>query len=88
MKYVIFTKLNFNHFLFLLFFIINTIYSYVSRFLYFTKDIAVNFHKKYLSTFSDFLSIIPVLIIKIRSKSQKINDNKEKILKILRLKKI
>jgi len=77
MKYFLFTKLNFDHFLFLSYFIINTVRSIIQDFNKPTKDIVLSFHNCYIYTLSDFLSIIPILIIKHRSKSLKNNDIKE-----------
>ena len=77
MKYFLFTKLNFDHFLFLSYFIINTVRSIIQDFNKPTKDIVLSFHNCYIYTLSDFLSIIPILIIKHRSKSLKSNDIKE-----------
>ena len=81
MKYFFVPKFNFNHFLFLSYFIVNIIreiFKYLNKS---TEDIAKNFHFNYISSFSDLLSIIPVLIIKYRSKSLKINEDKKDNLK-------
>ena len=77
MKYFLFTKFNFDHFLFLSYFIVNTIKSIIDRLNKPTKDIISSFHNCYLYTLSDFLSIIPILIIKHRSKGLRNNNIKE-----------
>ena len=74
MKYFIFTKFNFNHILFLSYFIINNIKTILKKLYNPTKDIIASFFSNYLASFSDFLSIIPVLIIKKRTKNSKYNE--------------
>jgi len=73
MKYLIFSKLNRNHFLFLSYFIISMIRNIVNSKIKTSKDISKDiiqtFHKYYISSLSDLLSIIPLIIIKVRSKS-------------------
>ena len=69
MKYFIFSKLNRNHFLFLSYFIISIIKDIVNRNIKSSKDVIQTFHKYYIISLSDLLSIIPLIIIKIRSKS-------------------
>ena len=69
MKYLIFSKLNRNHFLFLSYFIISIIKDIVNRYISFGKDLIFSFNRYYIITLSDFLSIIPLIIIKVRSKS-------------------
>ena len=69
MKYLIFSKLNRNHFLFLSYFIISIIRNIVNSKIKTSKDIIQTFHKYYISSLSDLLSIIPLIIIKVRSKS-------------------
>ena len=68
MKYLIFSKLNRNHFLFLSYFIISIIKDIVNTNIKASKDIIQTFHKYYIISLSDLLSIIPLIIIKIRSK--------------------
>ena len=63
MKYLIFSELNKNHFLFLSFFIITIIKEIVNRQIKSTQDVVHTFHKYYIYTLSDFLSIIPIIII-------------------------
>jgi len=77
MKYFIFPEFNFNHFLFLSYFIVSIIKDNLKQLNKSTEDISSNFHNYYMSSLSDLLSIIPVLIIKYRSKSLKINENKK-----------
>ena len=69
MKYFIFSKLNRNHFLFLSYFIISIIKDIVNINIKASKDVIQTFHKYYIISLSDLLSIIPLIIIKIRSKS-------------------
>ena len=69
MKYLIFSKLNRNHFLFLTYFIVITINNIVNKYIYFGKDLIFTFNNNYIFTLSDFLTLIPVIIIRIRSKS-------------------
>ena len=80
MKYIIFEKPNKYHFLFLLYFIIKLIDEIIDKYIKTTSDIVHTFHKDYLGSMSDFLSIIPYIIIKVRSKSiskdKLINENK------------
>ena len=73
MKYLIFAELNRNHFLFLTYFIISFIKAIFNRYIKTTEDIVESFHVYYIYTLSDFLSIIPVIIIKMRSKSLTMN---------------
>ena len=81
MKYFLFPKFNFNHFLFLSYFIVNIIRDILDYHNKPTGDISRNFHLSYISSLSDLLSIIPVLIIKYRSRSIKINEDKKDNLK-------
>lgn len=74
MKYIIFSELNRNHFLFLTYLIITLIKDIDKRYIINTSDIVDTFNKYYLYTLSDFFSIIPFIIIKVRSKS--ISKNK------------
>ena len=68
MKYLIFSKLNRNYFLFLSYFIITIIKDIVNKYITSSDDIIHSFHRYYIYTLSDFLSIIPFIIIKVRSK--------------------
>ena len=74
MKYLIFSKLNRNHFLFLSYFIISIIKDIVNRYITTTKDLIQTFNKYYINSLSDFLSIIPLIIIKVRSKGISIKN--------------
>ena len=76
MKYLIFAKLNTNHFLFISFFFLFMIRSIINDQSPPTQDIVKNFHFSFLYSLSDFLSIIPVIIIYKRSRSTKINSTK------------
>lgn len=80
MKYLIFPELNKNHFLFLSYFIISTIEELIHYFYKSTNDIIGTFHQYYVYSLSDFLAIIPFIIIKIRSRSiskKEISKNNE-----------
>ena len=80
MKYFLFTKLNINHFFFLLYYIIHTVRTLINKQYNITEDICASFHKYYIYSLSDFLSIIPIIIIKIRSKSSKSKGENERII--------
>ena len=77
MKYFLFSKFETKHFLFLSYFIISTSRGVINSFSDPTKDICLIFNYYYLCSFSDFLSIVPILIIKKRTKSSKIYINEE-----------
>ena len=74
MKYIIFAKLNKNYFLFLSYFIIKIIDEIINKIVETDGDIVKTFHINYILSMSDFLSIIPLIIINVRSKS--ISKNK------------
>ena len=74
MKYLIFSELNRNYFLFLSYFIISIIKEIVNKYITSTKDIIQTFNKYYIYSLSDFLSLIPLIIIKVRSKSTSTKD--------------
>ena len=79
MKYLIFSELSRNHFLFLSYFIICIIEEIVKKYIKSGKDIIFEFNKFYIHALSNFISIIPLIIIHIRSKSIKnnqLNENK------------
>ena len=78
MKYLIFSELSRNHFLFLSYFIISIIKIIVNKYIVSTKDLIHTFNKYYMCTLSDLLSVIPLIIIKIRSKDI-LNKPKENI---------
>lgn len=75
MKYIIFSKFNRYHILFVTYFIIIIIKEIVNDLYSPTKDIVQSFNKYFSYTISDFLSIIPIMIIKYRSKSDSNNSN-------------
>ena len=81
MKYVIFSKLNKNHFLFLSFIIIKIIDELCRNYMEKVDDIIRIFHHNYIGSLSDFLSIIPFIIIKIRSKDISKNELKKENIK-------
>ena len=68
MKYLIFSELSRNHFLFLSYFIISIIKNIVNKQIKTTKDLIQTFNTYYMCTLSDLLSVIPLIIIKIRAK--------------------
>ena len=78
MKYFIFSELNRNHFLFLSFFIISITKEIINNYITQTEDIIQTFNKYYVYSLSDFLSIIPLIIIKIRSKGKSEKKTLEK----------
>ena len=77
-KYLLFPKLYSKHLLFLYFFIISCLKKGAQ--IFFEKDqrLSIEFIKLYLYDFGDFLSIIPLLIMKKRMKNEQ-KDNKIKI---------
>ena len=83
MKYIIFAKPNKYHFLFLSFFIVKIIDEIMTICITSYGDIIETFHKNYLASMSDFLSIIPIIIIKVRTKNISkdilINESQENI---------
>ena len=85
MKYIIFAKPNKYYFLFLSFFIFKIVDNIMNIYINKTNDIVETFHKNYLLSMSDFLSIIPIIIIKVRSKNisknKLINESQENISK-------
>ena len=68
MKYIIFSKIDRYYILFLTYFIIIIIKEIVKDLYSSTDDIIESFNRYYSYTISDLLSIIPIIIIKIRSK--------------------
>ena len=78
MKYLILSELNRNYFLFLSYFIISIIQEIVKIHRTLGKDIIFTFNRYYIYTLSDFLSIIPVIIIIKRSKGIS-ESNKENV---------
>ena len=68
MKYIIISKPNKYHFLFLSYFIIKIIDTIMNKIVSTDGDIIKTFHKNYILSMSDFLSIIPFIIIKVRTK--------------------
>ena len=69
MKYIIFSQFNRYHLLFLTYLIVIVIKEIVKNSYKSTGDIIESFHKYFSYTISDIISIIPIIIIKIRSKS-------------------
>lgn len=68
MKYLIFQELNWKHFLFLSYFMITILEEGILHLYHSTDDIIETFNQYYIYSLSDLLSIIPLLIIKKRSK--------------------
>ena len=79
-KYCFCPRLEFKHLLFLFFFLVSLIKKAAQTFFENEQKLAVDFLKLYLYDIGDFLSIIPYIIVKYRSKSKKrklhINKNK------------
>lgn len=75
-KYFLFPKPHLIHLLFLIFFISSFAKKFVQIFLEGKESLALEFFKLYVYNFGDFLTIIPFLIIKKRSKQKK-EDNKD-----------
>jgi len=75
-KYFLFPKPHSIHLLFLFFFISSFAKKFVQIFLEGKESLALEFFKLYVYNFGDFLTIIPFLIIKKRSKQKK-EDNKD-----------
>ena len=89
MKYIIFSKFNRYHFLFITYFITVIIKEIIYDLYRSTNDIIESLNKYFSCSISDLLSIIPIIIIKIRSKSVLKRENsfvKEKMLENLKLK--
>ena len=80
MKYLIFAELSRNHFLFLTYFILSIIKEIVNHYIVSSKDEIHTFNKYYMCTLSDLLAIIPLSIIKMRSKDilKKTRESKKK----------
>ena len=80
MKYLIFAELSRNHFLFLTYFILSIIKEIVNHYIVSSNDAIHTFNKYYMCTLSDLLSIIPLTIIKMRSKDilKKTRESKKK----------
>ena len=86
MKYLIFSELNRNHFFFLSYLIIIVIKEINNLYITQIDDIIQTFNKYHIYFLSDLLSIIPFIIIKVRTKSifintlsNEITENKNKI---------
>ena len=73
MKYIIFSDLNRNYLLFILYFIFSTLKHMIIKFYRPTDDFIIYLDENYTYSISDLLTIIPILIIKVRSKT--INKN-------------
>ena len=82
-KYFFFPKIEIKHSLFLFFFLISSLKNFLKVFPEEEPKLEKKFLKLYMSEVGDFLSIIPYLIMKKRSKTKNINKNKnnEKIQK-------
>ena len=82
-KYLLFPKLYSKHLLFLYFFIISCLKKGAQ--IFFEKDqrLSIEFIKLYLYDFGDFLSIIPLLIMKKRMKNEQKDHNKINIENVL-----
>jgi len=78
-KYFLFPKLYSKHLLFLYFFIISCFKRGIQIFFEKEQKLAIEFIELYLFDLGDFLSIIPLLIMKKRMKDERKNNNKTKI---------
>ena len=74
-KYIFFPKLNLKHLLFLFFFIVSFIKKTAQTYFENNQKIAIEFLKLYMYDMGDMLSIIPFIILKLRSKTQKLEKN-------------
>ena len=77
-KYFFFPKIEIKHSLFLFFFLVSFLKNYLKVFLEKKPKLQIEFLILYMSEVGDFLSIIPYLIMKKRSKTKNINKNKNK----------
>ena len=73
-KYLLFPKLHLKHLLFLFFFVISCIKKGIQIFFEQNQRIEIEFLKLYIYDFGDFLSIIPIIIIKKRMKNKIIEE--------------
>ena len=68
-KYCFITKPHLKHLLFLLFFLVSLVENFIQDFLEKENNLAIPFFDCYIYILSEFLSIIPFLIVKNRTKS-------------------
>ena len=80
-KYCLFPKPHFNHFLFLFYFISAMVKQYIFKGTKKINNLSVPIFKLYIFNIGDFLSIIPYLILKEKTKSNNNTLIKNKILK-------
>ena len=80
-KYCLFPKPHFNHFLFLFYFISAMVKQYIFKDTKKINNLSVPIFKLYIFNIGDFLSIIPYLILKEKTKSNNNTLIKNKILK-------
>ena len=73
-KYLLFPKLHLKHLLFLFFFVISCIKKGMQIYFEQNQRIEIEFLKLYIYDFGDFLSIIPLIIMKKRMKNKKIEE--------------
>ena len=77
MKYFLFPKCKWKYILFLLFFVFSFLQNAIIRWISWdSKDVTQPFLNTYLFNVSDYLSIIPLLIVKIRSRNKKEQEDK------------
>ena len=74
-KYLLFPKLHLKHLLFLFFFLISCIKKSIQIYFEQSHKISIDFIKLYIYDLGDFLSIIPLLIIKYRMRNIKKYEN-------------
>ena len=80
-KYCLFPKPHFNHFLFLFYFVSAMVKQYIFKGTKKINNLSVPIFKLYIFNIGDFLSIIPYLILKEKTKSNNNKLIKNKILK-------
>ena len=77
MKIFLFPKCEWKYILFLLFFVFSFLQNAIIRWISWnSKDVALPFLNTYLFNVSDYLSSIPLLIVKFRSRKRKEEENK------------
>ena len=80
-KYFLFPKFHFNHLIFVFFFIFTSLKKGMQIYFELDHKTSIDFIKLYIYDFGDFLSIIPLLIIRTRMKKAK-NERNEGQIKI------
>ena len=81
-KYFYFPEFHLKHFLFLVFFLFTCVKKGIQIFFELDQKISIEFIKLYIYDFGDFLSIIPLLIIKKRMNNNIIKSNQNVIINV------